>query len=1345
MNSAELASIFGSTFHPDQLVRSQMEQRLLALEKQPGFLSAVLNLITDQTADQSAKLAAAIYFKNTIRRSWKSSSVTSPNSELINDSDQLYIKQQILTSMINVPSNIQTQLQSCIGNMLAGSFPSEWPEFGLLIYQLLSSNDINTANVGLLGLLELTQIYRFKSIKNRKPVHEAVGTLFPLSLKIVESVIDSTNPSHQLMVKTAFKAFHASLHVDLPTPLTSPAFLAGWGSVFLKVISINANPSDTSPDDIDELEELEKLPIFKAKKWAFKSLNKLFSRYGTVSASGNTLKKYKEFAKMFTEKFSPKILETYLQLVSQSASGEMPLTPKIKYHILNFLADCVKDKIMWKILKPHSVNVITMFIFPELCYTQSDIDLWDSSPIEYANKKIDTLDDFNSPTMAATNLLIDLVSQRGKTTLIPTLEFINQQLEKYKQSPPESRSDQSIDGVFSMMNCLVTPIRSKKSPISGSLDKFLIEYVLPQLSSENKFLRAKALDTYAHYSNVELNNPQLLSDLFKKVVSLLADPELPVRIYAAFAIRPITEYESIQDDVVSQLPVIVEQLLILTGLIDLDLITEVIEFLAETYATQLEPYAIQLSQQLCNSLGRIIGEFINNVASNDKENGYKGFGDFEENSSKSMAAMGILRTLGTLVINLENSPQVVAGIEQTVYPMIKFILENRVVELYEECFEVIDCCTFTLKTITPPAYDLFNSIYGAFMDSGIDFIEDMLPSLDNYISFGVVQFCTILDLKSKMFSIIENIFTSDRVGETGRICGCKLIESVILYTNNHNITNPNSQISIDDMVVRFISLVSKYLSDPEENIRTSPFLVYLLQSVLVCMQYNADLTISSLNELNVLLPVLEMIATKHSLFTRVHDKRIYVLGVDSLLYTLATSPNKNTDLYQKISVGAPVLFKSTLKCIQGFSAAVKSQNFQAAFYIKKNDSRSELLMSVKDSTLEFPGDDPNSENEQVDQEASFSYERMSNLPYILVIVVEPNNPQTPLEIPNSFSLDLSASEKTFESINNFISELVVGGDRIEIGDFVHVVNEEDYGGNLVGHIFRIWKNKKTRQKGVFLCWYLHPWQTMHKITQMFFKNEVFMLPGLQTVGIDKLIDKCYVMDSRSYALGYPKDFDLSKKSPEDYIYICDSKYSEKYKQFSTIKKISAIWPDSIPDEKIKEKMSIIEHPDGPKTLSKVPSVFAEKSSLRSQKGNRKRTHSRKSSYLDQEKTKSNTNGDSSTEANDNSSIFASENNQPSLNGTNRTFIQETSEAIIKHNTDEPDEPNGLGVMSGNEEKAFDSNEMTIDPEIVRLFPTDSQGRIKWFATPPVNTPTVCKPTHSLAYLEWKQKKEEAKN
>jgi importin-7 len=61
----------------------------------------------------------------------------------------------------------------------------------------------------------------------------------------------------------------------------------------------------------------------------------------------------------------------------------------------------------------------------------------------------------------------------------------------------------------------------------------------------------------------------------------------------------------------------------------------------------------------------------------------------------------------------------------------------------------------------------------------------MLPSLDNFVSYGTDVFRARADYRQKAIDIYETALTSDHLGEHDRVNGCKLAESLLLNLRGH--------------------------------------------------------------------------------------------------------------------------------------------------------------------------------------------------------------------------------------------------------------------------------------------------------------------------------------------------------------------------------------------------------------------------------------------------------------------------------------------------------------------------------------------------------------------------------
>src|SRR5690606_33644837 len=185
---------------------------------------------------------------------------------------------------------------------------------------------------------------------------------------------------------------------------------------------------------------------------------------------------------------------------------------------------------------------------------------------------------------------------------------------------------------------------------------------------------------------------------------------------------------------------IMQQLLKLTNEVELDQLANVMEEFVEVFASELTPFAVELTEQLRDTYLRIIGDILEKGSPDE---------DGILADDKSITALGVLQTIGTLILTLESTPEVLLHLENVLVPVITVTLENRLYDLYNEVFEIIDSCTFSAKSISPTMWSILELVHQAFKSRADIYVEDMLPALDNYIRYG-----------SNMFKQNENYFAA---------------------------------------------------------------------------------------------------------------------------------------------------------------------------------------------------------------------------------------------------------------------------------------------------------------------------------------------------------------------------------------------------------------------------------------------------------------------------------------------------------------------------------------------------------------------------------------------------------
>lgn len=100
---------------------------------------------------------------------------------------------------------------------------------------------------------------------------------------------------------------------------------------------------------------------------------------------------YKEFAKNFISNFAPEILKAYLQQIELWVAKRTWLSKICLSFIVAFMDECVKPKVTWQHLSPHIDNLVAHVLFPLLCQTDEDLELFESEPSEYLHRKISKL------------------------------------------------------------------------------------------------------------------------------------------------------------------------------------------------------------------------------------------------------------------------------------------------------------------------------------------------------------------------------------------------------------------------------------------------------------------------------------------------------------------------------------------------------------------------------------------------------------------------------------------------------------------------------------------------------------------------------------------------------------------------------------------------------------------------------------------------------------------------------------------------------------------------------------------------------------------------------------------
>ena len=929
---ATLRDRIAATLDANADIRRQAELDLKFAEEQAGFPDALLNILEveqDPGVRQSGEylfpahlhfyhpltpVAAAVYLKNRITRGW-SPVEDHTQAKPIPEDEKAAFRHRLVPILAASPPQVRAQLIPTLQKILSYDFPVRWPDFLDITVQLLSANDAGSVFAGVQCLLAMCRVYRFKAGDVRGDFDKVVSVTFPLLLNIGNRLVPETSIDAGEILRTVMKAYKHAIYFELPGPLREHQVMVGWCTLFLTLVSKDPPPSSL-PDDLDERESNH---WWKAKKWAYSNLNRLFVRYermdlfaefhaNTSCRYGNptTLTKspgedYTDVAKSFITNFAPEILKVYLQQIEKWVAKSIWLSKGCLSYTLNYLDECVKPKSMWTHLKPHMETLVSHLLFPVLCQSDEDIELFQDDPSEYLHRKLNFYEEVSAPDVAATNFLVTLTKSRRKQTYT-ILQFVNNIVNKYESAPDDQKNPREKEGALRMIGTLAPVILGKQSPVANQVELFFVRHVFPEFRSPHGFLRARACDTLEKFERLDFTDQQNLVVIYRNILESMADPELPVRVEAALALQPLIRHDIIRTAMQQNIPQIMQQLLKLANEVDVDALANVMEDFVEVFAAELTPFAVALCEQLRDTYLRIVRELLERNQQKDEEDQYADFLD-----DKSITALGVLQTIGTLILTLESTPDVLLHLETILTPVITITLENKLYDLYNEIFEIIDSCTFAAKAISPTMWHAFELIHRTFKAGAELYLEDMLPALENFVTFGADNLVQNKQYLEAVVDMVRVIFKDDKVGGVDRICGCKLAEIVMLSLRGH----------VDNYIPEFIQLAMIHVTS--EEVKVKSYKIHLMEMVINAIYYNPRLALHVLESNGWTNKFFSLWFSNMDSFTRVHDKKLAIAAITSLLTLQAQ------EVPVSVQQGWPRLLQGIVRLFQTLPAAMKNR------------------------------------------------------------------------------------------------------------------------------------------------------------------------------------------------------------------------------------------------------------------------------------------------------------------------------------------------------------------------------------------------------------------------------------
>ncbi|QEU60050.1 Sxm1 [Kluyveromyces lactis] len=718
VNEQLTLQLFSQTMTSDARSIKAAEQQLFELQKEPGFLSFLLNTTNNTQLEIPIRMSCAIYMKNMIQRSWNSRKTV-----IISPEEKDAVKPALINALItNYENNhIRPHITESIGAIL--KWNDDWV-FTNQVVELLQSGKQEYIYPGLLLIFEVCINHRWDMYGNRQYIDAFIDSVFPVMEQIAGQLVNQESHKSNEMLYLILKSFKYGCLNNFPSYFTNIDKLNSWIQLHLFLCS-KPMPSETMALDLAD-RSLDKR--VKVNKWAFGNLYKFIAKYSRTTKAIN-----QEMVDYVFQNIVPTILQEYFKVIELwgANKGTLWLSESALHYLIQFLEKCAIENTLWSMIQPHFESIINHVIFPCLCASDASVELFEEDPEEYTRRYFDINKESSTADVAATDFIF-VIGHKRMEEVNKLLPLINQVFLQYQQNDVIQAAYQE-EGALRMLSTLSSFLTSETDN-AINLESIFSHFVLPLLSDKkHSFLVARALETISIYQS-PFSDMGILSQIFESVYgNFVQNNSLPIQIVSADALKTLViSNPDIHSHIKSQAPQIMERLLKLSKEFEIDTLTEVMEAFVERFAEELTPFANDLAQNLVDQFMQLGQSLIQNSNSNSISD-----------QDQEFQASGMLQTMTTMAMSMNK-----VCLVSKFLPVVKFVIVNAQIIFLTEIVDLMDSLALSSKSLfnefTPEVWEMIHDVLDSFQTYALDYFESYKIFFETVINFGFVQDQTYL-------------------------------------------------------------------------------------------------------------------------------------------------------------------------------------------------------------------------------------------------------------------------------------------------------------------------------------------------------------------------------------------------------------------------------------------------------------------------------------------------------------------------------------------------------------------------------------------------------------------------
>ncbi|KAI9728780.1 MAG: importin-alpha export receptor [Chrysothrix sp. TS-e1954] len=516
-----LVDLLQQSLDPKQ--HKHAEEALRNAETTPGFSVSLLQIVATDAYQQTSRLAAALCFKNLIRRKWTDEEGT----HCLPEDEVQRIKRDIVGLMISCPSTVQAQLGDAIGVIADSDFFRRWDTLVDDLVSRLGSSDPKVNN----GVLQVAHsIFKrwrplFPSDELFTEINHVQDRFVGPFLKLLEDtdVAIQQNETNKPVLEQYMSTMNISMKIlhDLSSQELVQTLVDSLPGILTLLDKYVKYENKLLHSD----DEAEPGPLEYLRATIFGLLSLYVTKYNDD---------IKDHVNGFTGSTWTLLTTTGLELkydiMASRALGFLERVCSIQEHAQLFGdADTIN-------------TVVEKVVLPNIALRESDVELFEDEPIEFIRRDLEGTDS-ETRRRAATDLLRMLMQQFQERVTRIAMRYIDHYLQDYTRD--QSSNWRSKDTAVYLF-CSIAPLEGVSSArginvVNPHVDviEFFQKSIAQDLVSESAhaILQVDAIK-FLYLFRSQLT-PQHWQEALPMLVQHLSSSNYVVHTYCAIAIERI--------------------------------------------------------------------------------------------------------------------------------------------------------------------------------------------------------------------------------------------------------------------------------------------------------------------------------------------------------------------------------------------------------------------------------------------------------------------------------------------------------------------------------------------------------------------------------------------------------------------------------------------------------------------------------------------------------------------------------------------------------------------------------------------------------------------------------------